>query len=635
MNKKGQVTTFVIIGMLVVMMAIGIYYFRGVIFRGAISPKDIQVPEQAESVKIYVEECIDEILEDAVNIIGRQGGYIGLPGDPINVGQFTNHLTMFGDSKVVYWYYKADNNIDFIQAPNIDSMENDISEYISNNLLKCLGEFNEHDGFQIKKGRIKTETDISNSQVISKIIFPLEIAKGDFEFKFPEFYSEINVPLGDLYTVAKRIHDTQEEELFFEKKTMDMMSFYEQTPVVGETSDCVAPIWVVENVESDLKNVLRDNIPFFRIKGTNYILQDKRKNFFEMEAGVEDKQVDVNFLFSNIWPFEMRVYPEKDGLLMGKSVTESLGKARGVAESFFCLSTYEFLYNIKYPILTILNKDEYTSQFATMAVIDKNKPRENKDEFLTFEGYDQRFCQGQTDFIVDTVDFEFNNLDEVDVSYKCINHVCDLGRSENGIWTGKAPFCVNGVFIGEKKGYHLGKSFISTHEEGSVLVVLEKLKTMDVEALINRAGSGELKEGEKVHIQMEEEDKEYSTYVLYPDQKRVELIPGNYKIKLFLISPQQGGYKIDSKEVTQCFEAPKGAIGGIFGLTEEKCQTITIPGTTVDQLVTGTEEFSFLISENDLLNNKIVFHVPYQGVINDVTELAELANQQALAPEFK
>ena len=113
------------------------------------------------------------------------------------------------------------------------------------------------------------------------------------------------------------------------------------------------------------------------------------------------------------------------------------------------------------------------------------------------------------------------------------------------------------------------------------------------------------------------------------------MIPGNYKIKLFLISPQPQGYKIDSKEVTQCFETPKGAIGGILGLTEEKCQTITIPGTTVDQLVTGTEEFSLLISENDLLNNKIVFHVPYHGVINDVTELAELTSQPALAPEFK
>jgi len=454
MDKRGQITTFVIIGILIVVLAVGIYYLRDVV-TGGLQPKDIQVPEQAESVRIYVDGCFDEVLKEAVDLIGRQGGYVELPGDPINVGEFTNHLTMFGDSKVVYWYYKADNNVDFIQVPSINSMENEISSYIENNLMRCLGEFNEHDGFSIKKGRIITESDISNSRIISKMIFPLEIAKGDFEFKFPEFYSVLDIPLGDLYTVAKRVYDRQEEDLFFEKKTLDIMSFYEQVPVVGETSDCVAPIWVKVNVERDLKNILRDNIPFFRVKGTNYVLGDKRRNFFEMDAGIDDKEIDARFLFSDIWPFEMRVFPSDNGLLKGKSVTEALGKARGIAETFVCLSTYEFLYNLKYPILVILNKDDYTFQFATMVVIDKNKPRKNEDEFLVFDGYDQRFCQGQNEFIVDTVDFDFNNLDDVEVSYKCINHRCSLGRSEDGTWRGKVPFCINGAFIGEKEGYHL------------------------------------------------------------------------------------------------------------------------------------------------------------------------------------
>ncbi len=633
-GKRGQITTFVIIGILVVVMAVGTYYFRDIIIPRGLSPKDIQVPEQAESVKLYVESCFDKSLRDAVNLIGSQGGYIELPGDVINVGEFTNRLKLFGNNEVIYWYYKADNNVDYIQVPNIKSMENEISNYIENNLVKCLGVFNEYDGFQIKKGRIKTETDISNARVVSKITFPLEIKKGDFEFKFSEFYSSLDVPLGDLYSVAKRIFDMEEDDLFFEKKTLDIMSFYEQIPLLGETNDCVAPIWVIENVRSDLKSILRDNIPFFRVRGTNYILQDKRRNFFEMDVSMEDKNVDANFLFSTLWPFEIKVYPEKDGLLKGKSVTEALGKARGIAESFVCLSTYEFLYDIKYPILVILNKNDYGFQFATMVVIDRNKPRKNDDVFLTFEGYDQRFCNGQTEFIVDTVDTNFNNLDQVEITYQCINHRCKIGRSENGVWNGKVPYCINGKFIGEKGGYHSGKTEVSTNERGSTFVVLEKLKTLDVEVLVNRAGSGKFEEGEKAHIQLEEQDKDYSTFVLYPEQKRINLIPGNYKVKLLLIKSQPG-FKIDEKEVTECFEVPRGAIGGVLGLTEEKCQTITIPGVTVDQLVTGTEEFSFFVTEEDLTKNKIVFYVPYHGIINDVTELSKLTNQKTVLPEFK
>lgn len=632
MGKKGQITTFVIIGILIVVLAVGIYYFRDVV-SGTLSPKDIQVPEQAESVRIYVEGCFDETLKEAVDLIGRQGGYIELPGDPINVGEFTNHLTMYGDSKVIYWYYKADNNVDYIQVPNINSMESEISNYVDNNLMGCLGEFNEFNGFSISKGRIKSEIDISNSRIVSRIVFPLEIARGDFEFKFPEFYSVLDVPLGDLYTVAKRIYDREEENLFFEKKTLDIMSFYEEIPVVGETSDCIAPIWVEENVERDLKNILRDNIVSFRVEGTNYVSDDIRKNFFEMDAGIDDKEVDANFMFSDIWPFELRVFPSDNGLLKGKSVTEALGKVRGLAESLVCISTYEFLYDLKYPILVILNKDDYTFQFASMVVIDKNKPRKNDDEFLSFEGYDQRFCQGQSEFLVDTVDFDFNNLDDVEVSYRCINHRCSLGRSENGVWRGKVPFCINGAFVGEKEGYHFGKSLVSTNEGGSAFVVLERLKTLDVEVFVNRAGSGELERGESVHIQMEEEDKEHSVFVLYPDQKTIDLVPGNYRVKLLLISP--GEYKIDEKEITHCFDAPSGGISGILGGREEKCQTITIPGTTVDQLVSGTQEFTFIVSENDLLNNKIIFHVPYHGRISDVSELGRLTEQPAVLPEFR
>lgn len=634
MDKRGQVTTFVLIGVLIVILVVGTFLLKDRILTGVLTPKEIQVPEQAESVKLFVEECFDEILKEAVELIGRQGGYIELPGDPINVGKFTNYLTMYGDSNVVYWYYKADNSVDFFQVPNIKSMEQEISNYINNNIFDCLGEFNEYDGFSIVKGRWETQTDITNSKVVSKLVFPFEIKKGSFDFKFSEFYSDLNAPLGDLYTVAKRVFDKEEEELFFEKKTMDIMSFYEQIPLVGETSDCVAPVWLEYNVESDLKNILRNNILFYRIKGTNYELQDARRKFFEMDANVDDKTVNVNFLFSDIWPFEMRAFPEKDGLLRGKSVTEALGKARGIAESFVCLSTYEFLYDVKYPILAILNKDDYTFQFASMVVIDRNKPRKNTDEFLTFEGYDNRFCNEQTEFIVDTVDTNFNILNAVDINYQCINHMCNLGNSKNGVWKGKAPLCINGAFIGEKDGYHFGKTEISTNERGSAFVVLEKLKTINVEVLINRAGSGRLENSEKVHITMEEPDKEYSTFVLYPDQTTINLIPGNYNVKLNLISPQPG-FKIEEKEMENCFNVPKSGISGILGATEEKCETITIPGTTVDQLMTGTGEFSFFVTEEDLVKDKIIFYVPWYGMINDVTELSQLTNQQTVLPEFK
>ena len=632
-GKRGQVTTFAIIGLLIVVLGLGVYLLKDRIFAERLELKDIEVPVQAESVKDFVTICIEDTLKDASVKIRNQGGYINLPGDPINVGEFSNSLFLFKNNKVVFWSYIADNNVLYEQRPNLEFMAKEISDYVDNNLKRCLGSFNEYDNFKIKQGRIKTEAEIQDDRTIVKVIFPIEIEKGNFEFKFNEFYAQDLAPLGSLFRDASKIYFKEEDELFLEKKTLEIMSVYKEIPYVGETNDCIAPVWIKEQVIKDFKEILRENIGAYKVKGTDYVLKNDKDKYLEIDADVDDKELNVNFLFSENWPFELKIIPEDDGLLKGYSVTEALGEARGIAESFVCLSTYEFVYNVKYPVLVVMNKKGYSFQYAMMAHIDRNEPRKNEEEFFSFDQYDQRFCNEQIDFVVDTVDTSFSDLNNVRLQYKCINHVCDLGESRNGIWKGKVPLCVNGAFIGNKEGYHLGKYPISTNQEGSALVVLEPLRNISVEVLVERGGSGELREGEKAYVSLREEDKEFNKFILYPDQKSVQLIPGFYTGKIYFVS-KHPGLDIPEKTFRHCADVPKGALGGIFGVTEEKCEDVTIPGTNVDQIVTGTDEFEFFISEENLRAKKIRFYAPYFGVINDISELGNLTKQEGRLPEF-
>lgn len=635
MNKRGQVVVFVIIGIIIVLGALAIYFGRDYL-TGSRDIEEISVPAEVENVYGYVASCADEVLEDAVLLLGRQGGYIDIPGDPINTGEFSNSLNLFGNSNVVYWYYVSDNNLKIIQKPNVESMELEISEYVNQNLRDCLGDFTEYDRFDIGKGDISTETYIEDSRVVVIVNYPIKATREDFSYDFTKFRGVFNVPLRDLFEIANKIYDLEDEDLVLEGKTIDIMGNYDEIPFVGETSDCIAPFWIKENVRRDFKNILRENILFYRIKGTNYELANEKNSYFELDADIKDrKDVDVNFLFSERWPFEFEVFPEDKGLMKGFSVTESLGEVRAIAEAFVCISTYEFLYNVRYPVLIILNKDDYFFQYAMMVVIDKNEARENKDEFLTFENYDQRFCKEQVNFIVDTVDSNFRNLDDVEIEYKCINHRCDLGESDGGVWRGKAPLCINGAFIGNKKGYHFGKSIISTNQEGSALLLLEKLSKINVGVLVSRAGSGELREGETAFIELREPDKEFNRVIIYPNQKTVELIPGNYEVSVRLISPKRDGLRIPDETVENCVEVPQGVFGGLFGLTEEKCDVVKIPGTTIDQIITGTETFEVLITENDLRQSRVIFYAPYHGVINDIRDIGNLVEQPGRLPIFK
>ncbi len=633
MKKRGQTAIFTIIGIVIVLLGLGFLFFKEIEI-GGLKPTSIEVPAQAEIIKEYIENCINNLLDTVIIKLSSQGGYISLPNDPINVGEFSNTLTLYGNNKVAIWNYIADNNIMFNQKPTLESMKNEISNYITNNLRSCLGEFKTFNDFSVKSGRIKTEADIQDKKIITKVTFPVEIKKSDFEFKFNEFYSTKKSPLKELFINAEKIFETEEKELFLEKRTLNMMSVYKEIPFVGETNDCIAPIWIKDKVIEDFKNILKTNVQAYKIKGTNYTLTREKDKYLEIDANINDKDLISQLMFSELWPFELSVIPDDNGILRGYSITEALGELRGIAEGFVCLSTHEFIYTIKYPVLVILNKDDLSFQFAMMSFIDRNEPRENKEEFASFEQYDQRFCNEQIKFIVDTVDQDFKNLDNVEIKYKCINHLCDLGESKDGIWQGKAPLCINGQFIGNKKGYHIGKSQISTNQEGSALLVLEKLRTIPVEVLIVREGSGELKEGEKAHIILNEEFKEFSKFVLYPEQKSVDLIPGFYKAKVYLISQQRNGIKIPEKKFTTCYRIPKGTLSSIFGATEEKCELVTIPGTTINQIVTGTDEFTFTITEQNLRAKKIRFWAPWHGIIGDISELANLTKQPARQPEF-
>lgn len=636
LGKRGQVTVFILLGILIIVIAGGIYY---TVSRQnqAIEPKEKEVPSQAQSVNLYIRLCVNKVLENGVNLIGRQGGYIEIPQDPVGVGEFKNYLPLSLNSKIVYWYYKADNNVDFIQKPSIDSMEQEVTNYIDNNLMNCLGEFNEYQGFKVRKGKLSVLVDIQKSKVVTRVDFPVRIEKGDFNFDFDTFYGEYNAPLGELFEIAEKVYDKEQEDYFLEKKTLDMMSVYDEIPYVGEVDSCVAPVWVKYNVIKDFKRIIRDNTLFYKIKGTDYVLSRDKNSYYEIDASVGTaKDVHGSFLFSEVWPFTLEVFPEENGLLKGHSVTENLGEARGLAEAFVCMSTYEFIYNVQYPVLIILNKNDYTFQFGNMVVIDKNTPRVNKDEFFTVDKeYDQRFCQKQIDFNVDVVDEKFNVIDKADVKYKCITHSCKLGQSDNGLWKGQVPLCINGEFVGEKEGYHFGRAQISTNEPGSALLVLEKLRKIKTDVIVIRAGSGELREGEKVFIDLEEKNKKFSRFIIYPEQKEIELIPGVYTAKIFMTSPVAGGLTVPEKTINNCATVPRGAFGALFGITEEKCEDVTIPSTTVDQMMTGTKDFTFLITEDDLKKNKLIFYVPYYGVINDVTDIGKLMEQEGKNPTFE
>ena len=645
-KKRGQATIIILLGIIVFSLIVGVYYSRDYVFKSRwerLSEASLVVPQKAESVSDYVSSCVDQVSEEAIDFVGQRGGYVNVPAEVVPPGpynKFSNSLNVISDLRVPYWYYKAANNVDKLQILNLEQIQNNIVKYVNENLRICVGSFEgfKNRGYKINPGFIKTDVEIQNDKVLFEIKFPIHMEIEDFKFDFNSFYYKSNKPLGELYDIAKGIFNYENGKLILEEKTVDMMVGYEEIPLTGESVECgFIPIWSKYEVINNFKDFLTYNIPSFKIKDSNYELKSSDRDYFEIDIGDVGSDLNINFMYSKNWPFELEVMPENGGVMKANSITNSMGRIKSVVESILCYSTWHFVYSIKYPILITLNKDDYTFQFAHMVVIDRNLPRQNLIPLPETPETDKRFCNNKiSDLDVSIYDQYGSNVNDLDLKFKCINHLSDIGTTSGNRFNSKVMPCVNGFVIANKEGYHPGKVRVNSLEEsGSVTVEMYKYKELNVDVAVMRGGAGEVKEDETAYITLTSED--YGASVVYPGKSKIKLIPGNYNVDLFLMRDSEAGLIIPSKEIEICVEVPEQGFSAVFGETKEECVTTKMPEIELERVIVGAVNFDMRVTDNDLNKNKVTFYVPYQGVPQsheDLSKLTTEVDQNYVYPKF-
>ena len=200
-------------------------------------------------------------------------------------------------------------------------------------------------GYRLARNRLKSNTDY---------------------FKFENFYIAQDVPLGRMYDAATQIMDEENENFYLEELSYDSLTLYEEVPLSWTEFDCERETWDVEEVKSSLQEILVNNMFAVKMKGTDYeVNNDAEKNYFEWSALNENYgDYNVNVYASQSWPFTMQVTPVEDGEL--KEDTLNSGPLGGLLSSLFCMTSYNFIYDIKYPVLlTMYDSDSnYRFQFA-------------------------------------------------------------------------------------------------------------------------------------------------------------------------------------------------------------------------------------------------------------------------------
>ncbi len=176
--KRGQISIFVIIGILIIVV-VGIWF--GV--RSGIFEKEKVNPE-VQPIYSFVEDCLKKTGYEAIDYTSKKGGYFVSP-----------NLSL--DNGIPYYLYEGKNLM-----PSKEKFEEQISLYIEDSLIFCINGFIDFPDFEVEFQDLKTETKILDENVEIKLNYPLSILKGENSYTFKNFEVDIPVRLGIVYSSA-------------------------------------------------------------------------------------------------------------------------------------------------------------------------------------------------------------------------------------------------------------------------------------------------------------------------------------------------------------------------------------------------------------------------------------------------
>ncbi len=195
MKKRGQITPFIILGLVFLM------FFLIILFTKSYRIERIDAFSSGEinPIKNYVDLCAKSSSSDALYLLGVQGGYTAPP----------KLYFQSAYAKIAYWYYEGED-----VSPTIEEMEQELSSYVNNALPECIESLNAFSdmGFEFEFDEINTETKINENNVEFRIDYPITIIKGESKSKISEFYKMVPVRLGHIHNIAKEIVGKEVED---------------------------------------------------------------------------------------------------------------------------------------------------------------------------------------------------------------------------------------------------------------------------------------------------------------------------------------------------------------------------------------------------------------------------------------
>ena len=426
MSKKAQVTLFVILGV-VVLIVVGIFIY---LFSQSqlVNVEETTVFETAFDARVApvvesVNSCLFDLTKEALTQSAFRGGHLDISDEFYRVNMIpaynNNALELFDDSGIVlpYWYSISsapdcfdcsyELNRPLLEGNFPGTIQSDVQNFVNANIINCVDSFRQFSSeFDVEFGSPIALVSFNDDDVFVGLDWPLiiSIVGDDAQFSVDAFTQNLDVDFKSLYDLASDvlfdlILDYEDQPLeSFSVEVSDYLSLGSDGLIPpraqGNRVESSPKVWFQSDVNRIFREKFAELTPFIQVENSlgysvvsSFDDEFRRNTYSRFLYSLDDgddslSRTSVSFSYLPFWPFYSRVKPSSGEVIMPDISTFDI--------PFFpiSISRYSFSYDLSYPVLISLEDSSAFGgegllfQFPVEANIRSSGPYSN--EFIDF-----------------------------------------------------------------------------------------------------------------------------------------------------------------------------------------------------------------------------------------------------------
>lgn len=206
-SKKAQISIFIIIGILFVLLIAVLLFFR---YRESVP---VVYDKISEDPRVFLQSCLEDKIKENVNIIASHGGYFEEKDLSLD----------FEGSKIAYLCYTHNYYVRCINQESvlIQHLRREIENSINEDVDACFNEMErefESDGYQVSLGGgFGLDVDLISRRVVLDIDRDVSVVRSESSSDYDEFEISVSSRFYDLAVVVGEIVSQEARFCNFEK----------------------------------------------------------------------------------------------------------------------------------------------------------------------------------------------------------------------------------------------------------------------------------------------------------------------------------------------------------------------------------------------------------------------------------